>query len=149
MLLKLEGSCCWSSLAGHVVGLHHWSSHSVMGVAELSVFWKESASGYLCHSPQAHVVPLYYRAIVFLSISSPLAGHCPHGFKAIQGTVASKNDATAQVSEVIPQTWGTHLRNTCLDVSKEQGLARCLSSRCLHPGATHVATNVEHSLLQL
>lgn len=44
-----------------------------------------------------------------LSTLFPLAGHCPLGFKAVQGAVASTNHATARVSEVITQTLTQHL----------------------------------------
>lgn len=60
------------------------------------------------HSLQTHVATLTCKATMPLSIPSPLAGHCPCGFKAIKGAAATTKHATAQVSEVTTQTQGMH-----------------------------------------
>lgn len=94
----------------------------------------------LTASSWCHLATMSCKATMPLSLPSPLAGHCPCGFKAIKGAAATTKHATAQVSEVITQTQGMHLRNVYLDVSKTQGWTRCFSSLCLYPGAANAHT---------
>lgn len=77
---------------------HHWGSNSVMRGAGLR------EKGAWCCAPcslQAHGVALPHKATMPFSIPSPLAGHCPCGFKAIKGAAATTRHATAPVSGVI------------------------------------------------